>query len=298
MRITAFLISLLISSYLFPQSNSVILEPVSKHSFSDGTKTGKLHHFGDFFKQDQSRYKDYLKFNHNRKTQRFLNYLAGGAIAISLVDGLRDNNGFVLRRKLRGGLRWGGAFAFFGNVMAGSLKGRYKKALLNNNLNFQKTNRTLTNQKLNLIGFNQTSKHKFTHNGKTGKLQNFDYLFIDDKEINDLFITFNKARKKQVSGNTLAAVLGIGGITAGLLLSTNMNDGLSKGLTQIFFGGSGILLGGLVALISNLTSGSKKAEYRNLLLSKVNPQLTNQNLEQSKLDFGITSNGIGFVYSF
>ena len=88
------------------------------------------------------------------------------------------------------------------------------------------------------------------------------------------------------------------GIGAGVIVGNAQDDPVGNSLAIIALGGVGILIGGATFLITNLTSGIKKAEYRNLLLSKIDYSTSYQQARKAHLDLGLTQNGIGLIYSF
>ena len=127
-------------SFLSAQDNFQLTE-IKRNIYSDGITSGKLHELKHVFESDPLAIKRYNKFNNARKTQRILNFtglgLMGAGAITSLVlisENRKDPQSSAIVVGILGIMAVGPAIIIISNPIAGSIKNKRKRDLLEGNL--------------------------------------------------------------------------------------------------------------------------------------------------------------------
>jgi len=285
---------LTIASYT--QDDTFQLYEISKKTYSDGQKEGKLESFEPLFRSEPSIYHSYVKYQHNRKSQKILNYVGAGVLGITLIN-TANRSDDVFQNNIPPGYYFTALLGIIGNGISGSLKNKHKRALLDHR--FSRSG--LVNGSsldLDFLGdFRQISNHKFGYEGQWGKLHDFGFLFEKDPQLYETFLLFNKSRRHQRTGNVVAGSVGGVFVILGVVVASEGGDW--SGLIGAAVGVSGVLTGGAIATITNLINGPRKNKYREYLLSRIDSDPVGYRTKRSlQLNLAGTSNGVGIVLSF
>ncbi len=79
-RIITTTLLLIVSLVSYSYSQRQILKKVTYTTYSDGTKTAKLHKFEEFFSHDQEQLRLFKKFDRSRSILKFINYSSIGMV--------------------------------------------------------------------------------------------------------------------------------------------------------------------------------------------------------------------------
>ena len=116
---------------------------IRRNTFSDGIKEGKLHEFRHVFQSDQLSLDRFDKFNNARKTQRILNFtglgLTGAGAITSLIlisENRKESQSAAIVVGVLGIMAIGPAIIIISNPIAGSIKNKRKRTLLNEFINY------------------------------------------------------------------------------------------------------------------------------------------------------------------
>jgi hypothetical protein len=282
-------------------ASTLQLVPGTKNIYTDGTTQGKFHKFEHVFLAEWDQAETFYKFNRNRKTQRWVNYISSAIVVGGLIDGLRDadqgNDVFFNRlgTQVRNAILVGG----IGNLFTGINKKRAKENLLSSEIYYSTLEDpdyiivdTLISNKLT-----QVSTNKFMVNGQTTRLHKLDYLFRNNLTLKESFDLFEHYRAKQVKTNTTAITIGAVGIAGGIVAAGSSGDRYAALFGALVFG-TGIGAGGLIAIINSADNGSQKKLHRSRLLSQIDPSMVFSPPIKPSLNLALTQNGVGMVYQF
>ena len=138
----------------------------------------------------------------------------------------------------------------------------------------------------------------YTDGNATGKLHEFEHVFVAHSESYDWFNKFNRTRKTQRIVNYSS--LGISGAGLIYLYSVSEKEDITRNGGHNAVAGAGlILLGPVIMLFTNPTLGTIKNKRKRRLLQSIETELSMRPyLKKIDINLAITQHGFGVVLCF
>ena len=289
--LSTFLMIVICGSITQAQTTTLQLVPESKHTYTDGVTQAKLHKFESFFSHDLDKAELFSQFNSNRKTQRWINHIAGIPLGLSLIGSTTDRDAITVTNGVLV------AIVGLGNAITASAKKRAKKKLLFTKRlpdNLEELEYVNINSPLS-VELSQLSKNIFIADGQARSLHKFEYLFKDNVELKESFDLFNSYRKKQKNVNIITASITV--TTIALVVPRFEGEDFAV-LGVLLYAGGFVSTGGLIVWLNDTINGTKKRQFRSRLLSQIDPSMVFKPQRKATLNLASTQNGVGLVYQF